>query len=119
VTVDLELPAGQAFDVVGRLVLGGLGARLGLGIDRIANFQQALHAVLQQQPSRRTLLLTMRPTSDDLQVRLGPFDKASSRTVRARRVLSGLVDEIATHESGHDVWVDMRVARSRLTPAGR
>jgi hypothetical protein len=118
VTIELQLPPEHAFDAVSRLVLGGLAARLGLDIDRITDFQQALHATLQQPRSRTMLVLTMRPTSEDLQVRLGPFDKGASRSLGVQRVVSGLVDEIATHESEHDVWVDLRVTRRRLTLAG-
>lgn len=117
-TVELELPPGPAFDAVGRLVLGALGARLGLGINRITDFQEALHATLQQPPSGSTLVLTMRPTPEDLQVTLGPFDRTATPSLAVLRVVSALVDEIATHESGNDVWVDMRVARRRLALAG-
>jgi hypothetical protein len=118
VTVELELPPGPAFDAVGRLVLGGLGARVGLAIDRITDFQQALHTTLQQPLSRSTLVVTMKPSPQDLQVRLGPFDRAATPSLGVTRVVSALVDEIATHESGDDVWVDMRVTRRRLTLAG-
>jgi hypothetical protein len=116
VTVELELPPGPAFDTVSRLVLGGLGARVGLGINRITDFQQALHATFQQPPSRSTLVVTMKPTAEDLQVTLGPFDRAATPSPGVMGVVSALVDEIATHESGDDVWVDMRVTRRRQTP---
>jgi len=118
ITIELELPPGPAFDVVGRLVLGGLGARVGLGVDRIKDFQRALDATLHQPPSRSTLVLSMRPTSDDLHVSLGPFERAGARSRGVQRVVSTLVDEIVTHESGRDVWIDMRVSRHRLAPAG-
>lgn len=119
-TVELELPPGPGFDAVGRLVLGGLGARLGLSIDRITDFQQALHTTLQQPPCRSTLVLTMNTTAEDLQVRLGPFASAPAPPSRAvQRLVSGLVDEIATHESGRGVWVEMRVARHGPALAGR
>lgn len=117
-SIELELPPGPAFDAVGRLVLGGLGARVGLGVDRIADFQRALDATLHELPSRSTLVLTMRPTSDDLHIRLGPFEGAGARSRGVQRVLSTLVDEIVTQESGRDVWIDMRVSRHRLAPAG-
>lgn len=117
-TIELELPSGFAFEAVGRLVLGGLGSRLGLGADRITDFQQALHATLQQQPSRSTLVLTMKPTQEDLQVTLGPFDSRAMPSRGTTTGVSALVDEIATHESGDDLWVDLRVARDRLPLAG-
>jgi hypothetical protein len=116
VTVELELPSGRAFDAVGRLVLGGLGARLGLGVDRIADFQLALHAMLRQPRSHTTLVLTLEPTPEDIHVRLGPFDRTTTSTNGVLSVVSPLVDEIATHESGDDLWMDMRVATRRRSP---
>jgi hypothetical protein len=119
-TIELESSPGPAFDAVGRLVLGGMGARVGLGIDRITDLQRALDATLHELRSRNTLILTVRPTPDDLHIRLGPFvcAGAGARTQCVQRVLSALVDEIVTQESARDVWIDMRVSRHRLTPAG-
>lgn len=119
ITIELESSPGPPFDAVGRLVLGGLGAHVGLGVDRITDLQRALDAMLHQLPSRSTLVLTMRPTRDDLHVRLGPFEGAGARSRGVQRVLSALVDEIVTQESGLDVWIDMRVSRHRLAQAGR
>jgi hypothetical protein len=117
-TIELESSPGPAFDAVGRLVLGGMGARAGLGIDRITDLQRALDATLHQLPTRSTLVLTVRPTSDDLHIRLGPFEGTGARSRHVERVVSALVDEIVTQESGRDVWIDMRVSRHRLAPAG-
>lgn len=116
-TIELESSPGPAFDAVGRLVLGGMGARAGLGIDRITDLQRALDATLHELPSRSTLILRVRPTSDDLHISLGPFEGAGARSRRVQRVLSALVDEIVTQEFGRDVWIDMRVSRRRLAPA--
>jgi hypothetical protein len=111
--VELELPPGPPFEAVGRLVVGGLGARLGLGADRIVDFQHALHAALQHRPSGPTLVLTMYPTTEGLRVRLGPFDRRAGPISAAQRVGSALVDEITTYETGRDVWVDMHVNSRR------
>lgn len=117
-TIELELPSGPRFEAVGRLVLGGLGSRLGLGADRIADFQQALHATLQQESSRNPLVLTMKPTVEALQVALGPFASGAMPRRGVASGVSALVDEVGTHESGGDVWVDLRVIRRRLPLAG-
>lgn len=72
-SVLVELPAVRSFDAVGRLVLAGLGSRVGLPVDRIEDFQLALEAVFQEPASRDTLTMEIIPSGEDLRVRIGPL----------------------------------------------
>ena len=116
--VDLELP-GRSFGAVGRLVVAGIASRLGMRVDRIDELQLAVDAALRQPVSRDVLALRMTPSHDDLELELGPLRVAEDEREGLERVLSALVDEVATRESGDGVWVDMRVVVDPLAPASR
>jgi serine/threonine-protein kinase RsbW len=112
VAVELELPQGTRFAAVARLVAAGLGARLGLSVERLEDLRAAIDAALRQPSSCDTLTLAMTPTPDELEIEIGPL-AAGALDSRGLHVLSTLVDETETRQSGSDVWIAMRLARPR------
>ncbi len=106
--VELELPRGRRFAPVARLVAAGLGARLGLRVDRIEDLELAVDAALRQPRARDTLTLAMTPTREDLRVEVGPLAAYGLDSRGLEGVLSSLVDEIRTHRSGEEFWIAMR-----------
>jgi hypothetical protein len=111
VVVELELPRGARFAAVARLVAAGLGARLGLSVERLDDLKLAIDAAVRQPSAKDTLTLAMTPSADDLHMEVGPLvvDGRDSRDLED--VLSRLVDDIRIRQSGTDVWIAMRVAR--------
>ncbi len=114
VAVELELPRGNRFAAVARLVAAGVGARLGLRVDRLEDLKLAVDATLRQPQSKDTLTLAMTPTPDDLHVEVGPLAATGLDSRGLEAVLSTLVDETRTRRSGGDVWVALRIARPRV-----
>lgn len=112
VVVELELPPGRRFTALARFVAAGLGARMGLHVDRLEDLKLAIDAALRQPHSSDTLTLALTPTPDDLHVEVGPLDAAGLDSRGLEGVLSTLVDEIRTRKSGTDAWVAMRVSRT-------
>ena len=111
VAVELELPYGRHFTAVARLVAAGLGARLGLHVDRIDRLKLAIDTALRQPQAGDRLTLALTPTHDDLEVEIGPLAAAGVDARGLEDVLSTLVDDIRTRRSGVDVWIALRVSR--------
>ena len=115
--VDLEIPA-SSFGAVGRLVLAGMASRSGVTVERIDELQLALDTILRRPLAGDAFSIRMRPEPDALSVRLGPLLVTGDELEDFQRVLSALVDDVMTHETDGDVWVDLRVALAPLAPAG-
>jgi hypothetical protein len=116
-SVVVELPSGQSFDAVGRLVLAGVSSRFRLPVDRIEDLQLALEAVFQEQASRDTLTIEMIPSAEDLRVRIGPLSAVDAERSGLERVVSPFVEEVVTHASGRDVWLEFRASQRPLANA--
>ncbi len=52
-TVELQTPVGRGWAAVVRLVLGGIGDRLGLGFDDLDDLQLAVERLLAEAGSQR------------------------------------------------------------------
>jgi hypothetical protein len=115
--VDLELPA-SSFGAVGRLVLAGMASRSGLSVERIDELQLAFDTILRRPLAAEALSIRMRPEPEALSVRFGPLLVAGDERSDFERVLSALVDDVLTHETDGDVWVDLRVLLAPSAPAG-
>jgi len=115
--VDLELPA-SSFGAVGRLVLAGMASRSGVTVEQIDELQLAFDTILRRPLAGDALSIRMRPEPEALSVRLGPLLVAGDELDDFERVLSALVDDVMTHETDGDVWVDLRVSLTPLAPAG-
>jgi hypothetical protein len=115
--VRLELPALPAYNAVGRLVVGGVASRLDFEIADIEDLQLAVEAVLCRTPAGSTITLTLEPSQDELEVRLGPFAVNGDRE-RVERMLRRLVHEAVVQDSGESQWVVIRSMRRRARARG-
>jgi hypothetical protein len=115
--IRLELPALPAYNVVGRLVVGGVASRLDFEVADIEDLQLAVEAVLCRTAARSTVTLTLEPSQDVLEARLGPFAVNGDRD-RIERMLRRLVHEAVVQESGESQWVVIRAARRRARARG-
>lgn len=116
--VGLELPA-QSYGAVGRLVAAGVASRLGATVDRIDELQLALDTALRRTVQGTEVVLRLRPSSDALNVFVGPMSIPDEERADLERVLSTLVEEVSTHEVDGEVWIDLRVAVEPLASASR
>lgn len=107
--VELELPVGQAYASVGRLVAAGVALRHDVSIERIEDLQTALDTVLQSPIAEDRIHLALWNASDGLHVEVGPFT-SDIHWRGIDGVLSELVDELVIRVSGGDVWVLLLVA---------
>ena len=92
------------------LVLGGLGSRLDLPVDRIDEL--ALAAVTAGGSALgATLELELEVLDDLLRVRVGPLEEGSTADAARQRVLKPLVDGVAAvRKAGHE-WIELELAR--------
>lgn len=92
------------------LVLGGLGSRLDLPVDRIDEL--ALAAVtIGGSALGETLELELEVLDDLLRLRVGPLEEGSMADAARQRVLNPLVDGVATiRKAGHE-WIELELAR--------
>jgi hypothetical protein len=117
VPVELELPAEHPFDAVGRLVVAGLGARVGLSVDRVEDLQRALETVFEQPAARDTLTVSMTHSPTALSVSVGPLLAGGEEQQDLECVLPTLFGEQAIEESGEGVWITMRFPYAPGMPA--
>ena len=115
--VALELPAGEPFDSVCRLISAALGCRLDLPVDRINALRLAVQTTLSAATPGSTLRVVLVPTAEDLRVEIGPFACSDAERRSIERLVSPLVDELMTDEFGRDVWIALRVSRYPLAAA--
>jgi hypothetical protein len=84
-----------------------MASRLGMTLDRIDELQLAVDTIL-----RRSVVddvsIRMRPDAHALDVRVGPLSLDERERDELECVLSALADEVTTHETEDDVWVDLR-----------
>ena len=113
--VRLELPARNEFNAVGRLVVGGVAARLDFAVADIEDLQLAVEAVLCRTPAASTVTLTLTPSEDGLEAALGPFVVNGDRK-RVERMLRRLVTEAVVQDVPEGQWV---VIRARQRAAAR
>jgi hypothetical protein len=106
----VQFPASEGYRSVGRLVIGGIASRFDLPVDRVDDLVLAIESVFLQTPAGATLELTADATADDLRVTIGPLLPADLEDVSVQRVLSRLVDGVATRREGDHAWVELSVA---------
>ncbi len=109
-TIRLEIPADPAFDAVRRLVLGGIGARFDLPVDRLDELQLAVDALeLHTAAAGPTAKLGVTVDPDGIRVRVGPFGQDPLADDGTRRVVDRLVDSTLTGRDEDGSWVELRV----------
>ena len=115
--VHLELPAQAAYNAVGRLVVGGVAARLDFEVADIEDLQLAVEALLCRKPAADVVTVTLEPVEDELYARLGPFVANGDRE-RVERMLRRLVPDAVVQDADGCEWIEMHATRSRATARG-
>ena len=106
----LTVPSGPRGEGVVALVLGGLGSRLDLPVDRIDELTLAV-ATVAACVLGDALELELSVHDDRLLLRIGPLEDGVTSDVARRRVLEPLVDGVAAiRNAGHE-WLELELAR--------
>lgn len=110
--ITLTVPSGQRGAGVVSLVLGGLGSRLDLPVDRIDELALATGAA-GASALGETLNLEVCVYEERLLVRLGPLASGSSEDAAKRRIIDPLVDGVAALRRDDHEWLELRLERGR------
>ena len=110
-TILLTVPSGLRGAGVIALVLGGLGSRLDLPVDRIDELALAA-ATLAPSVQGGSLELEADVLDDRLVVRIGPLEDGTANDASLRRVVDTLVDSVAGIRRGDQEWLELELARS-------
>ena len=112
--VTLQLPREREFFGVAHLVIGGLGARLGLTYDVLDDMTTAIDELLNRRVSATDVTLTVRIDDAAISATLGPFGTDVAEELRApdaglglKRVLETTVDEVDVSEHDGAHWVEL------------
>lgn len=109
--ISLSVPSGPRGAGVVALVLGGLGSRLDLPVDRIDELALAATTV-GASALRDSLELEVSVLEDRVLLRVGPLEEGAAADVGTRRVIEPLVDGVTpAHRDGHE-WLELELARS-------
>ena len=109
-TIVLTVPAGARGAGVVALVLGGLGSRLDLPIDRVDELTLATD-VLGAGTLDGRLELAMVVEDDRLLLQIGPLEHGAVADEARRRVLDSLVDRVGVvSRAGHE-YAELELAR--------
>jgi len=106
-TILLTVPAGPRGTGIVSLVLGGLGSRLDLPIDRVAELALAAEAVGASVVGD-SLELEVTVLTDRLTVKIGPLGEGATTD---RRVLEPLVDGVTASSDAGAGWMELELAR--------
>lgn len=99
--ITLEWPADHAFLPVARLVLGGVGARSELHVDRVEELGLALEELARHTAAADTLTLGVTVAPGRLRFTIGSFSRSPLDDPTTRRVVEALSDGCsASIESG-------------------
>ena len=110
-TILLTVPSGLRGAGVIALVLGGLGSRLDLPVDRIDELALA-SATLAPSVQAEALELEADVFDDRLVVRIGPLEDGTAADASLRRVVDALVDNVAGIRRGDHEWLELELIRS-------
>jgi hypothetical protein len=124
-TVELETPVGRDWGAVVRLVLGGIGDRLDLGIDELDDLQLAVERLLAEAGAQETVKLAFEISHDGVRAHIGPLgERAIADALQEpdpepgrltlRRILDTIVDSYGVEhveEEGLYVRLEKRVRR--------
>jgi hypothetical protein len=76
-TVELQTPVGRDWGAVVRLVLGGIGDRLDLGIDDLDDLQLAVERLLAEAGAQRSVKLSFELSDGRVRTHVGPLAEAA------------------------------------------
>jgi hypothetical protein len=110
-TITLTLPADADLRPVVRHVLGGIGARFDLSLERVDDLQLAVAVILERTPST-DIVLQAEITAEGLVVGVGPFDHDITSEADIARLLTPLIDELRSVERDEgDRYVELELRR--------
>lgn len=109
-TILLTVPSGPRGAGVVALVLGGLGSRLDLPVDRIDEFVLAAGTITPS-VSGDVVELELNVLDDRLVLRVGPLEDGATGDAATTRVAETLVDRVATIRIGGREWLELEVDR--------
>ncbi len=109
-TIHLTVPSGPHGAGIMALVLGGLGARLELPIDRVDELALAAEAVGIAVLGER-LELELNVLADRVLVRIGPLAPGTSEDRSRNRVVAPLVDGVTHFQREGKEWLELEVGR--------
>jgi hypothetical protein len=109
-TIHLTVPAGLRGTGVVALVLGGLGSRLDLPVDRIDELALAA-ATVAPAVDGTTLRLEADVLADRLVLRIGPLEDGAGADPATRRVIDALVDRVTALRTADHEWIELELAR--------
>jgi hypothetical protein len=108
-SVDVSVPSEARFVGVLRLVVGGLGSRCSLAVERIDELQLALEALLASRDTAgERVELTAEVGLEELVVRVGPFVRETDPA--GMRVVSALVSRVGSLERDGVEFVELAVS---------
>ncbi|MGL6279101.1 MAG: ATP-binding protein [Gaiella sp.] len=112
--ITLEVPASEEYLPVARLVLGGVGARSELSVDRVDDLGLALDELGRHVVTGPTLELDVVVASTGLLVTVGSFAQDPLEDPMTRRVVGALSDECSVSHgpTGRQVRLGFHRGRS-------
>ena len=121
-TVELRTPVGRDWAAVVRLVLGGIGDRLGLGFDDLDDLQLAVERLLAEAGSQGSVRLTFELSAGRVRATVGPLAEGTLAEalqgpepppgeLTLRRILSTVVDSYGV-ERVEDGGVHVRLEKA-------
>jgi hypothetical protein len=111
-TILFTAPAGLRGAGVVALVLGGLGSRLDLPVDRIDELALAV-ATVGPSIEGDTLDLEADVLPDRLVLRIGPLEGGTESDPSLRRVVDALVDGVVGIRRGDAEWLELEIRRGQ------
>jgi len=107
--VVLRIPADARFRSVATLVVGGIGSRADLAYERTDDLQLAVLSALDAGASDE-MTVEVDTSEGRLEIAVGPVRDGSGKDAGLARVLSRLVDDVATHHRDGAEWITLVVA---------
>ena len=107
--VVLTIPADARFRSVATLVVGGIGSRADLPYERTDDLQLAVLSALEAGASDE-MTVEVDTSEGRLEIAVGPVRDGSGKDAGLARVLSRLVDDVATHHRDGAEWITLVVA---------
>lgn len=125
-TVELQTPVGRDWGAVVRLVLGGIGSRLDLGIDELDDLQLAVERLLAEAGTQRPVTLSFELSDAHVRTHVGPLaegtiaealqgPEAPPGELTLQRILATVVDSYGVEQvedGGLYVRLEKKVTRT-------
>lgn len=108
--VALTVPAEHRFDGVIGLVLGGLGSRLDLPVDRIDDVGLAVTS-MRDAVAGTELTLEVSIFDDRVRLAVGPLERGATSDRARRRLVDALLDSVGAVIRDGDEWLELELQR--------